>query len=65
LTSKSSTEEIHKLYEEFYSRRKDFNDFLHNNTTFKVGQIIALKNSKRFNDNKELKKDKVNKEGKR
>ena len=62
MTSKSSTEEIHKLYEEFYSRRKDFNDFLHNNTTFKVGQIIALKNSKRINENKESKKDKLNKD---
>lgn len=52
---------MNKLYEEFYTCRKDFNSFLHNNITFKVGQIIALKNSRRVNESKELRRVKDSK----
>ena len=50
--SKSNFEEVQKLYTEFYRLRQEIDAELHNNFTYKLGQVIALKNVKKIKGDK-------------
>jgi hypothetical protein len=50
--SKSNFEEMQKLYTEFHTLKAEIDAELHNNFTYKLGQVIALKNVKKIKGDK-------------